>query len=801
MRHSFGKIFFNRDKKVVGSIWVNCFFIICIVAAAPLASIQTVEEKRQLASSVGTGHQEGDALKKVNQELARERRQLETLGAEIALIYARNADEKEYKHLLEEVNTTRNRMLELENAWRESIVTEAKRDEEGYALWDQEETTLSSLVMEYGASDYLYIVPPELAGIKINMHSGIPIPRESWGEALEIILNHNGIGIKKLNAYARHLYVFKQDLSCVQAIVCSESQLQWIPPHARIFYVFSPPVEQVRSAMQFFERFADARQTFVHQMGGKVVIVASRDDVSRLLQLHRTVWQNAHGKVTKVVTVSKIAVKEMEKILQVFFGDMSDRSGPSIPGRPPFAKPEQEGLGVYPLSTGNTLVLIGTQEVVDRAEKIVRTTEEQMCDPSEITVFLYNCRHSDPVDLSKVLEKVYNSLLVLSPEANKEAEANFQAKVIGPNPGPPADGFATTPPLMIGPRPINSGTHAHLDLEEGSERFIPDPKTGTILMVVRRDALTKIKDLLRQIDIPKKMVQIEVLLFEKRHNTQNNFGLNLLRIGPQRNHVDYTGLFAPQGKGILEFVLGKNHGKGFPSFDLTYSFLMAQEDVQLHAAPSVMTINQTPATISIQEEISINNGAAPIDTNKGIAFEKSFSRAQYGITIMLTPIIHSPSSGEEKVDDGSNFITLQTNITFDTTKPHTAHDDRPSVERRHIENEVRVPDGETIIIGGLRRSTMRDEQDKVPFFGELPIIGRLFGSTRLIDHNTEMFFFITPKIVLGQREKLEEIRMEELQKRPGDIPEFLQRVMEARQREQRGFFEHSLKVFFRETRP
>ncbi len=45
-------------------------------------------------------------------------------------------------------------------------------------------------------------------------------------------------------------------------------------------------------------------------------------------------------------------------------------------------------------------------------------------------------------------------------------------------------------------------------------------------MVVRRDALVKIKDLLRKLDVPKKMVQLEVMLFEKQIKNENNYGMN-----------------------------------------------------------------------------------------------------------------------------------------------------------------------------------------------------------------------------------------------------------------------------------
>jgi general secretion pathway protein D len=625
-----------------------------------------------------------------------------------------------------------------------------------------------------------------MAALKLNMHSNIPIPRESWSEMLEIILAHNGIGVKKVNPYVRQLYILKQDPSAIQAIASSLQQLQWVPDHTRLFYVFTPPVEQIKSSFQFFERFADAKQTFIYQIGSKIAIIANKEEIIKLLDLYNTVWQNAQGKISRVVTVNKMAVKEMEKILQSFFGEAIEKN------RPPFGKTEQEGLSIFSLAQGNALILIGQEEVVDRADKIVKETEEQLQDPAEMTIYLYPCRHSNPDDLAKVLEKVYNSLLLASTEANKEIDVNFASQ--GPQFKTPPDGFPPTPPLVVAPPPLKIGNTASLEVEQGTDHFIADPKTGNLLMVVRRDALVKIKDLLRKLDVPKKMVQIEVMLFEKRIKNENSYGMNMLRLGSKKNGVKFTSEFAPTGRGVLEFLLHGHSSKHFPAYDLAMNFLMSQEDIQLNAAPSLITINQTPATISIVEEISINNGAAPVDTNKGIAFEKSFSRAQYGITIILTPTVHLPDHNDE-LSDGKGFVTLQTNVTFDTTKHHN-QDDRPLVDRRHIENEVRVLDGQTVILGGLRRKSSQDNEDKIPFLGDIPGLGKLFGSMKLTNHNTEMFIFITPTIILDPEEQLIQIRNEEVKKRPGDIPEYLQRVVEAQEKERKKYFQNSFKALF-----
>lgn len=769
------------------TIRYSFIFLFCLTALHG----RTIEEKRSTLLLQKEEKELRQYLNEVNTKL-RILKQAMAEKYELVNEYHREgAPESEYRELLIEVNHIRSEIADLEKEWHDLAVNEAKKDDEGYALWDQEDTSLTQLVMEYGSHDYLYIIPPEILSMKLHMHSGIPIPRESWNDLLDIILSHNGIGIKQLNSYTRQLYILKQDLVAVDQILNSPLELIRIPPKSRIAYIFSPPPERIKGVSQFFERFRDPKMTFVYQVGYKIAIISSKEEVEKLLSLYDAVWEKENEKLTRVLPLARIKPLEMEKILAAYFGDLTKKP------RVGLTKGEGDDLMILPLTNEGSLVLIGPKDLVERAENLVKETEGQIEDPTAMTVYWYNCRHSDPIDIAEVLEKVYASLIYSGvagqeplPEMAPLPLPRSQESPSEPQPFPPYSS------VVYPPTPL-AGTIEAQKEKSYTTNFIPYPKTGAIMMVVRRDTLDKIKELIRKLDIPKKMVQIEVLLFEKRIKNHNNFGLNLLRLGSAATNTHETGFkyeteSGVKNQGIVDFFVSRKKPSNFlPAFDIAYNFLMSQEDIRINAAPSITTLNQTPAEIALVEEISIDNGAAPMDSNKGIIYQKSYSRARYGTTIVITPTIHDP----EHPDDDKHFVTLETNVTFDTIKKNVQND-RPSVSRRHVESHVRVVDGETVILGGLREKTAEDTSSKLPFLGELPGIGKFFGDSKMTDEKTEMFFFITPHIIFDAKGELDKLRHEELMKRPGDLPEFLDRIEEAKKRNKKRLFDNSLKLLF-----
>lgn len=830
------------------------FLLLLPIQAYP----QTIAEKKASLQESG-GDLSSDAekfLSQVNLELTEARYEEQKLMAEAQALFDQNAPEDSYGFIVAKMKMLRTQINHLQESWREMIASQGKQED--YALWYQPETTLEQLIIDYGSQDYVYLMKPEIGGMKISVDSNLPIPRASWNEMLELILQENGVGIRQLNPFLRELFLLKNDRSSIKIITNQAEDLELFSPETRVAFVLSPDPSDVRRVWFFLDNFANPDSTTVQLVGRDILLIARVSDIQDLLKLYHFVSENKGDKEYRAVVLSRVKAEDMARVLQsVFNQPQEEASSPTRMLRPQEngkfkdlgreTKNNFEANGLQVLLLGKdtgALFLIGTRDEVRKAEELIREVESQIGGARDKTVYWYHVKHSDAIETAEVLSKVYD-LMVSTGAGYENDNRNGNAAAFGvpfegggaaadsrSNTGPveqhttiergpdlpeilprifPPDIYSTNPFLQyprdpffqqpippIAPNFVFPATSVNVPRPIDQGNFIVDIKTSSIIMVVETDLLPKIRGLLRKIDVPKKMVQIEVLLFEKKIAKQNSYGLNLLRFGSCADNITKAcGNFNVVDKngsptGIFDFLWSHKSTCGIPAFDLTYRFLLSQDDVTINASPSVLTVNQTPAFISIQEEISVNTGIVEIPTVGGVTLKDAFQRAQYGITLKITPSIHDADDLERH-----ETISLDSDITFDTFDTlNIPVNGTPNVTRRNIKNLARVADGETVIIGGLRRKTQEDSFDGIPFLGEIPGIGKLFSETTMVDGSTEMFIFITPKIVSDPACDLEWIRSEEMLRRPGDIPEFMCALVEQEECEKNRLFQAWMTTLF-----
>ncbi|HSW26046.1 MAG TPA: type IV pilus secretin PilQ, partial [Burkholderiaceae bacterium] len=70
-----------------------------------------------------------------------------------------------------------------------------------------------------------------------------------------------------------------------------------------------------------------------------------------------------------------------------------------------------------------------------------------------------------------------------------------------------------------------------------------------------------------------------------------------------------------------------------------------------------------------------------------------------------------------------------------------------AIDTKHVKTQVLVENGGTVVIGGIFTQTERDETNKVPLLGDVPVLGYLFKNTQRTSNKTELLVFLTPKIV------------------------------------------------------
>ncbi len=705
----------------------------------------------------------------LNDEMTSLRADLNTLNATSQSLFDEGReDEGAFASLLAKSKALKEELKTKEQAFRKLMSEEP--DEEPYSLMHEKEVSLERLITDYASSNHLYVIPSEMAKIQLHLCSSLAIPKASWEEIIEVICLQNGIGIKQVNSFVKSLYwTLGNHSSSLKHILNRSDDLEVIAPHEQVCFVLSLNGSEIQKVHQFLKRFVNERVTSLHLVGTNMLIVGEASEVRELTKLVEFIQVHQKERSYKLVQIDKISAEDVQSVLLACFQDQKGDSASKTPSDSP-------AILVVPIK--QHLLLMGSEKDLERATHILEDISNQICSPDQMSLYWYTCRYSDPQDLALLLQQVYQVMSCqdlgdeesfgAKPPVEPSAPCNLREGTIPPT--------CVIPNLVVNPKAAPGPADGPLN--ESYPNFIVDGKTGLIIMAVKQAYLEKLKELAKKLDVPKKMVEIEVLLFEKKIVDQTQFGLNLLKLGDnvRKNdahmkwNVSTTDRSAP---GILDYFFSrKKPGGSFPAFSFAYNFLISQEDICVHSNPTITTVNQTQAVIDLVEEQSINMGT--VEDPRTSTISNTFVRAQYGIIIQITPTINY---GDED-NDFAHFVTLETDIIFDTTT--SDKNNRPDISRRHIQNQVRIADGETLILGGLRRKNTETNVDKIPFIGDIPGFGRLFSFTTLEDKSTEMFILITPRIVEDSIYDTEQYKTIDLKTRPGDSPELLKKLLEAK---------------------
>ena len=281
---------------------------------------------------------------------------------------------------------------------------------------------------------------------------------------------------------------------------------------------------------------------------------------------------------------------------------------------------------------------------------------------------------------------------------------------------------------------------------------VMDPRTNTLFIQDTAKKLEEIQAIINKTDVAVRQVMIEsrLVLADEKFSKQlgARFGVqsattpgkNILSIGGTLNNAgSVTGSGgAAANTGGLNSNLPVASAFGNIAFslfrlpaglllNLELSALESDKRGKIVSSPRVTTANQQKARIAQGVEIAYNEASASGATT--VAFKKA--ELSLEVTPQITP------------DDK---IIMDLEVRKDS-RGADATNGAPTINTQSVLTQVLVSNGETAVLGGIYEQVERNDVDKVPFFGDLPIIGNAFKRRSKVEDKTELLIFITPKIM------------------------------------------------------
>ena len=267
----------------------------------------------------------------------------------------------------------------------------------------------------------------------------------------------------------------------------------------------------------------------------------------------------------------------------------------------------------------------------------------------------------------------------------------------------------------------------------GSVTIVPDELTNSLLIRASQEDFDVLRQAVDQLDIRPLQVLIEVLIVEVQHNRSQAFGTSFFLPPQGVDKGDGTADATVTGASLGDLVI-RLMNLGHAQIDATLTAAASRGDVEIISRPILLASNNTEARFLVGSQRPF------IQVSRSLATE-SPSRDQVvqykdvGTRLTVRPTINQ---------DGYVSLLIQQEINQATSEVAF---DAPVISTREAATQVLVRDGQTIVLGGLRDHQKDVTRGGVPILSELPIIGGLFGSASRQTSETELYLFLTPRIL------------------------------------------------------
>ena len=368
--------------------------------------------------------------------------------------------------------------------------------------------------------------------------------------------------------------------------------------------------------------------------------------------------------------------------------------------------------------SSNSLLIVAMPDEMPRIKELVARLDTEVLAPDR-TYHFYNLENADAEEMAAVLEDFLRDA------------TQIQAAAGGPQNNRQGAARSNTAEVVV----------------------VPDPATNSLLIAATRSRYDEVLEMIQRLDKRQDQVLIETALIELS-------GSDFLTLGVELGLAQIPGSDEVGGFGVSSFGLSTfqdTDGDGIPDArvpNLTSGItagILDGDDFSMPFLIRALAEDQNANVLNIPSILVNNNGGARVQTIdsqpttqitasgtnvSGFTQESFRAYEDAGITLAISPTISA-----------SRYLRLNISLEISNFLGSFTGPIPPPKTTRLVNTTVNVPDGSTMVIGGIIVDNLATKVEKIPLLGDLPVIGALFSVSEETKQRTSLYFFVTPHIM------------------------------------------------------
>ncbi len=277
-----------------------------------------------------------------------------------------------------------------------------------------------------------------------------------------------------------------------------------------------------------------------------------------------------------------------------------------------------------------------------------------------------------------------------------------------------------------------------------------DYDSRSIIVITDEDTNEYIGEIIKNLDRPVPQVLIKVVFLEVTYRDDSDLGIEAaleLNSDPQNSNLFQTafGLAAESRGGFYQLLED--------DLNVTMRAIAEVGKTEILSRPSILTRNNQEAYITVGKEVPFINSSRITDDGQTI---NTVIYEDIGIMLTVTPFITQEGLVEMMLSPEISTITDETVPISDTVNS-------PVFAKRAADTVVVTPNGKTVVIGGMMEDNITETTTKIPFLGDIPLLGMAFKRNVKKKSKTELLIFLTPYVVEGPSQLVERSKIEHRQ--------------------------------------